>query len=124
MARKIRRSGAAPLNDKIARLLKSRGMTQSDLAEMIGVAKSRVSLWMQGTGLPNAYQTRAIAMALGVSMEYLTDDSLDTPPKADPLTDKHRLLLEAANFIDGGLDEALRRVLNPHQAITTPISNF
>jgi transcriptional regulator with XRE-family HTH domain len=72
-----------------------------------------VTLWLQGTGMPNAYQLKAIAMALSVPIDYLVDDSIKDPSEVlAGLTEKQRLLLGAVDFIEGGIDEAIHRMLN------------
>ena len=47
------------------------GLTQSQLAEKIGVAKSTYCNWEQGTREPNVLKLKAIAKALGVTGDYL-----------------------------------------------------
>jgi transcriptional regulator with XRE-family HTH domain len=105
------------LVEKIVTLLRQRGLKQADLAAAIGVAPSRVTLWLQGTGVPNAYQLKAIATALNVPIDYLVDDSVNDPGEVRAgLTEKERLLLGAVGFIEGGIDEALHRMLNRRPA--------
>ena len=47
------------------------GLTQSQLAKKIGVAKSTYCNWEQGTREPNVLKLKAIAKALGVTSDYL-----------------------------------------------------
>ena len=47
------------------------GLTQLQLAEKIGVAKSTYCNWEQGTREPNVLKLKAIAKALGVTGDYL-----------------------------------------------------
>lgn len=95
------------LMEKVDKLLKQRGANQADLARMLGVSPSRITNWIQGTGVPNAYQTLAIARMLGVSMEYLADQEWEGPPSdASWLPDVER-------FVDRmGVDELYMRLYN------------
>lgn len=47
------------------------GLTQAQLAERIGVAKSTYCNWEQGAREPNVLKLKAIAKALGVTTDYL-----------------------------------------------------
>jgi transcriptional regulator with XRE-family HTH domain len=117
----VRKLTSMRLVEKIVTLLRQRGLKQADLAAAIGVAPSRVTLWLQGTGVPNAYQLKAIATALNVPIDYLVDDSVNDPGEVRAgLTEKERLLLGAVGFIEGGIDEALHRMLNRRPATEPP----
>lgn len=47
------------------------GYTQSQLAKMIGVAKSTYCNWEQGSREPNIIKLKVLAKSLGVSGDYL-----------------------------------------------------
>jgi transcriptional regulator with XRE-family HTH domain len=47
------------------------GLTQSQLAEKIGVAKSTYCNWELGTREPNILKIKALAKLFGVSVDYL-----------------------------------------------------
>ncbi len=47
------------------------GYTQSQIAEIVGVAKSTYCNWEQGTREPNIIKLKVLAQALGVSCDYL-----------------------------------------------------
>lgn len=47
------------------------GLTQAQLADKIGVAKSTYCNWEQGTREPNVLKLKAIAKTLNVTMDYL-----------------------------------------------------
>lgn len=59
------------LGEKIAALLKGRGMEQQDLAKKLGVAPSSVSDWVQGKTHPRRKRLPDIADALGVPVDEL-----------------------------------------------------
>lgn len=50
---------------KIKEVRMARGMTQSELAEKIGVSRSTVAMWETGANVPNADKLPTVAKALG-----------------------------------------------------------
>lgn len=50
-------------------------MSQKDLAQIIGVTPSAVTLWESGVRFPRGKALSKLAKALGVSQSYLLDDS-------------------------------------------------
>ena len=57
------------IGNNIHEILKERKMSQSKLAEAIGIDMNSVSKWMNGRMQPNSYSLYKIAKALGVPME-------------------------------------------------------
>lgn len=57
----------------ITRLRRDRGLTQEELAELIGVTNSTISKWETGTNVPDVYMIPVVANALGVSINTLYD---------------------------------------------------
>lgn len=79
----------------------SRKMTQKDVAEKIGVAKSTYSLYESGNREPGVAIIKKIAKVLNVS----ADELLGTNEKEDPqnqsfITEPEQNLLDKYNFID------------------------
>lgn len=64
--------------DKIKRLRKDAGLTQTQLGELLGVKKNAVSKWECGRveDIPGQ-KIRAMAVLFGVSPSYLIDDGLE-----------------------------------------------
>ena len=61
----------------IKRLRESKGITQSDLAENIGVSSQAISKWETSKGLPDITLIEPLAKALGVSvMELMSGDTI------------------------------------------------
>lgn len=54
------------MGEKIRELRETRGLSQSDLAEALGVNQSTISNWERGKMEPTIYNVRRIADALGV----------------------------------------------------------
>ena len=64
------------LGDKVRELRKKKGMTLEELANEIGSGKSYIwELENKGVKRPSAEKLNEIARVLGVTPEYLTDDS-------------------------------------------------
>lgn len=72
-------------------------LSQEDLAEMVGVAQTRITKWEKGVGDPSPTHLLRLARALGLSLDYLADDTLDAPPEpAGDLTEADRMILALA----------------------------
>lgn len=59
------------LSDRLAALIATRGLTQSSLAERIGVSRATVSAWCAGAKAPTRDNTARLAGELGVTPQYL-----------------------------------------------------
>lgn len=70
--------GGESLGERLHRLRKLRGFTQSELAARLGVSKPTVWAWEQGRARPIEERLDAIAEALGVTSAELR------PPRATP----------------------------------------
>ncbi|SEI58453.1 Helix-turn-helix [Dyadobacter sp. SG02] len=60
------------LSDRIHEILESKGLTQKDLADMIGKKESQVSKWMTGTHNFTIKTLALIEVKLGVSIFQVT----------------------------------------------------
>ena len=49
---------------KIKKIRMAQGMTQSELAEKLGVSRSTVAMWETGANVPNADKLPSVAKAL------------------------------------------------------------
>lgn len=59
------------IGGKIAKLRSSKGWSQAQLADQIGVSEDTVKDWESGSSVPAGAKIEAIASALGVEAEYL-----------------------------------------------------
>lgn len=67
---------------KIKEARKSRGMSQKELADALGLTRSTVSMWEIGASYPSAPQIIAVCRLLGVSSDYLLSlDEDETKPQ-------------------------------------------
>lgn len=76
------------LPEKILYCRKRAGLSQEQLAEQIGVSRQAVSKWETGEATPELGKLRALALAFGVTADWLMsdggpDEPLDTP-QAEP----------------------------------------
>ena len=72
------------LAEKIAKLRKEKGLTQSQLAEMINVSNKTISRWETGEGYPEITLLMPLAKALGVTTDYLLGTSQETAQASGP----------------------------------------
>lgn len=59
---------------KLAEIRKEKGMTQVELADKVGVGKSAVCHWEKDGILPTATNLKALAKALGCTVDELLAD--------------------------------------------------
>src|SRR3954447_15899927 len=115
------------LEEKLHSRMVRLGLNGQKLARKSEVSDSEISRILAGKSRPGLENAFRLARALGVSLDYLADDSLETDPhhKADPLTTEEREVLDlghgigparAARILDivriVGYDIAMRRLLD------------
>lgn len=81
------------LGRKIADARREKGMTQEQLAELMGVTRQTVSRWESQSAYPEMEKMVKLAKLLEVSCDYLLNDqvrkdqgSIKSKPEADPVT--------------------------------------
>ena len=60
--------------EKLKEARKNNGLSQEELAELIGVSRAAVAKWETDKGLPDIENLKAAAGLLDVSIDYLLDD--------------------------------------------------
>ena len=90
--------------DNIRILREKRGLTQKQLADLIGVAPSTVANYENDVRTPNIYALCDIADALDVSLDVLVRGKEKT-------LSKERAMQEAISRLDGLDSSALREVV-------------
>jgi len=68
--------------EKLQQLCALRGLDQSALASKVGLSKSSMSRILSGAQEPKLRLAYDLAKALGVTLDYLVDDSPDIDPSA------------------------------------------
>lgn len=71
------------LQEKIYQLRKSRGMSQEELAEKVGVTRQAVSKWEMGTSVPELDTLVALARCFGVTTDYLLSEDIPSQPQKE-----------------------------------------
>jgi transcriptional regulator with XRE-family HTH domain len=66
-------------SEKLQTLRKSRGMSQENLADEVGVSRQAVSKWELGVSLPDMDKLIALSGLFGVSIDYLVKDGVTEP---------------------------------------------
>lgn len=94
------------LGTYVASLRKSQGMTQKDLAELLGVTDKAVSKWERGLSFPDISMLEPLSEVLGVSiLELLKGESI---PVEEPITKEEAIEL-TKNTIDISDSEITRK---------------
>ena len=83
------------LKIKLKNLMNSKGLNGQRLARLSQVSDSEISRILQGKSRPGLDNALRLAQALGVSLDYLADDTLDVEPPApaDALSPEERRAL-------------------------------
>ena len=68
-------------SEKLAQKILQLGLNGQKLARKSEVSDSEISRIMNGKSLPGLENAIALARAVGVSLDYLADDSIDAEPK-------------------------------------------
>lgn len=76
---------------------------QSELSRKTGIPQSAISQMASGRRRPYLDQAFALARAMGVPLEYLADDAMDTPPVVE-ISEDERFLVGLIR--DMGIDRA------------------
>ena len=71
MARKTVSDDFKVFSERLSDLMKERGLKQQDLADVLGIKRQTVSLYMTGQSMPDAEQVKNIAMFFSVSADWL-----------------------------------------------------
>src|SRR5258707_3878816 len=74
------------LKDKLQMLMARYGLNGQKLARLSQVSDSEISRILQGKSRPGLDNALRLAQAVGVSLDYLADDKLDTEPTEPPDT--------------------------------------
>jgi transcriptional regulator with XRE-family HTH domain len=87
MPRPSRNPSARPaLGLHLAQLRRAAGLTQTELAEALGVPQSNIAFWEGGSKPPRSEVLAPMAKAFGVSVEALLNAPSSSSRKAKPTT--------------------------------------
>lgn len=85
------------IQEKIYQLRKSKGMSQEELAEKVGVTRQAVSKWEMGVSTPELDTLVALAKCFGVTTDYLL--SIDAPQQEPVRPQKQDWLDRLPGFV-------------------------
>jgi transcriptional regulator with XRE-family HTH domain len=123
------------VDEKLHKQMLLKGLKGQKLARLSGVSDSEISRILAGKSLPGLENAFKLARAVGVSLDYLADDTLEADPTkpGDPATDLEKgllrtakdlgtresaQLLEITKFV--GYETAMRRLLDAKPVIEIP----
>jgi transcriptional regulator with XRE-family HTH domain len=104
--------GGMGYTDKLQKLCALRGLDQSELASKVGLSKSSISRILSGAQEPKLRLAYDLAKALGVTLDYLVDDSPEVGP-TDQLvmvTEDEATILKIVRHL--GTHVSIARLLN------------
>lgn len=99
--------GEMELSQKLKVLMRAQRYSQSQVAVKLGVSQPQVSTWVTGKSRPDVRETLVLARLLGVPMEYLVDDAMETVDAESP--EQVREILKLVRYV-GGFDVAVARL--------------
>lgn len=70
-------------SEKLTELRRRRGLSQEQLADVLGVTRQSVSKWEGGTAMPELAKLVALSELFDVSVDYLVKDYLEEPETAE-----------------------------------------
>lgn len=92
------------VGEKIKTIRKEKGLTQAQLAALVGVAQITIRQYENGARKPSISQLQNIAEKLGVSISSFMDIGIKRDPSLDVLTDRFTAVvakhIQAANELD------------------------
>lgn len=87
------------ISDNIRFLRKERGLTQRELADILGVSDKTVSKWENGAGLPDIHIIVPLSQALGVSTDAILKERPALTASTDRPPDRRRQLQENLTYL-------------------------
>src|SRR5437763_2317931 len=92
---------ASPLQKKLFAQMVRRGLNGQKLSRISQVSDSEVSRILAGKSRPGLENAFRLSRAVGVSLDFLADDSLESDPaqSSDPMSAEQREILDLAQGI-------------------------
>lgn len=107
-------------SEKLQRLCALRGLDQATLADQVGLSRSTISRIISGIQEPKLKLAHDLAKALGVTLDYLVEETLEIGPGEQlvALTEEERMILKIVRRL--GSNVAIDRLLNVPPAASAP----
>jgi transcriptional regulator with XRE-family HTH domain len=87
--------------EKLEASMDEHGLVAAKLAKLTGVPKNKFTLWKNGS-LPGIDDAIKVAKQLGLSLDYMADDSIDEPTGHE-LSEEQQRLLDIAGEMGTGV---------------------
>jgi transcriptional regulator with XRE-family HTH domain len=112
--------GIMGYSEKLQKLCALRNLDQSTLATKVGLSKSSISRILSGVQEPKLRLAYDLARALGVTLDYLVDDSPEMGPAQHLLmvTEEEMMILKIVRRL--GSNVAIDRLLNVPPSTPSP----
>lgn len=96
--------------EKLKRLMKELGLTQSKLSDLTGISKPNISQYIKGKHEPSKERKKEIARALGVQEDYFETFLPGVAINCDeiinlPVALAAKLMHKSKNFVEDGLQQ-------------------
>jgi transcriptional regulator with XRE-family HTH domain len=107
-------------SEKLQKLCALRSLDQSALASKVGLSKSSISRILSGVQEPKLRLAYDLAKALGVTLDYLVEDSPELGPTQHlvMVTEEEMMILKMVRRL--GTNVAIDRLLNVGPAAAAP----
>lgn len=96
------------LGERIKERRKAMGLTQAQLGDIVGVARSTVCSWEKNVFMPDIEMVRDIARALNTRAAYLLEYDDDDPVDYDATIDQEDVPLDILRASDGNSEWAVK----------------
>ena len=103
----LRRVDFMAFTDRLARLRKDKGLTQKELAEMVGLNQAQIHLYEKGAAEPSMSALKRLALALAVTTDELVFEDDERGPD-----DELRLQFEAISRFSPDEKKTAKEVLD------------
>lgn len=78
------------LGEKLASIRKEKKLSQTAVAEAVGISRDAISKYERGDIVPSVENARKIAEVLGVSLDYLVNTAAEEPSQFSDVTVPYR----------------------------------
>jgi transcriptional regulator with XRE-family HTH domain len=92
---------ALGVRSRIEERMRAQGLSQRELGGLVGVSGAAVAAWVEGADFKNWWTCRALAAALGVTVDWLLDAGEEGTPGVSP-----DIIERAARELDRQASEA------------------
>lgn len=103
-------------SEKLNLLLKRNGMTQTKLANELGISQAAIAKWLKGTSRPAPDKLLQIAEMFDLSVEIISDDNLSLP--------KETKGYDHSNFDNSKIEDDFKKLISLRNEISETFNEF